>query len=438
MIQYLVIFIGKTIIWFSKILNLGSGSTWPGHIALALNKNFIKEFFLNSKTQVIFVAGTNGKTTTSTILSFILKKEGKRVFQNEEGANLLNGIASAIIRNTPIMRKVSYDYAIFELDENVLPLALNKITPQALILLNLFRDQLDRYGEVNTIALKWKNALVELPDKTTVILNGDDPQIAFLGKKMRAKIEYFGIDQSLMKIKEIPHDVDSIYCLECGRKLNYQSIAYSHLGDYVCEGCGLKRPETNTFISKNLTYPLKGIYNIYNINAVILLLTKVLSIKLDKIQASLKLFKPAFGRQEIITYKGKTIHLLLSKNPAGFNQSIEAVKEIVNERKMNFLIVLNNRIADGRDVSWIWDVDFEKIQDLRGLSIGFARIIVSGDRAYDMGLRLKYAEINDVVIEENLEKAISKTIENVEEVIILATYTGMLEVRKTLLGRKLL
>jgi len=433
----IIIFIGKLADYFIKFLSLGAGSTWPGHIVLFLNKNFIQEVLRKSKVKIILVAGTNGKTTTSTMLRYLLEKQNKKVFQNEEGANLLNGIASSLVKNASFFGIFNYDYAIFEVDENTLPLALTEIKPVIVILLNLFRDQLDRYGEVNTIALKWKKSLEMLPKETRVVLNGDDPQIKYLGESLKAKVYYFGVDQSLMEKNEIPHDVDSIYCLKCGSKLAYQGISYSHLGNYLCNNCGFRKPKTESFVGKNIVYPLKGVYNIYNTNAVILVLTCILNVGLDKVKKSLELFKPAFGRQEVIDYQGKKIHLLLSKNPAGFNQSIEVSREIYKDGKVGVLIVLNDRIPDGRDISWIWDVDFEKLKDFHGYKKGL-QIVVSGDRVYDMALRLKYAEINNVIPEENLVRAIQKNIIQTDEIVVLTTYTGMLDVRKILLGRKLL
>lgn len=442
-----IIFISKIIYFFIKLFNFGSGSTWPGHIALSLNKNFIKDLILRSRVKIILIAGTNGKTTTSTLIKFILESEGKKVFQNEEGANLLNGIASAIIKNSNFLGRLNYNYAVFEIDENTLPLVLEEIKPYIVLILNLFRDQLDRYGEVNTIALKWKEALKNLSKETNVILNADDPQVAFLGKKLNTKVDYFTIDQKMMMVSEHTHDVDSIYCPRCQTKLNYQLIAYSHLGRYVCSTCGFKNPESTSF-SKNIqSYPLKGIYNIYNINAVILLLNKILKISFERINKVLNKFKPVFGRQEEINYQGRRMFFQLSKNPAGFNQSINVVKEMASKEKIHLLIILNDRIPDGRDVSWIWDVDFERIKDFHGYKSaclparqGLTRIVVSGDRCLDMSLRLKYAEIDNKV-EENLSQALEKVIKVTkkdERIVVLATYTGMLDVRKIIFGKKLL
>ena len=414
------------------MLNLGAGSTWPGEIALKLNKNFISEVAKANKFKIIIIAGTNGKTTTTTLLRFLLGKTNIKSFQNEEGANLLNGIASALIKNLSSSGTSNHDFAVFEVDENTLPLILKEAGPYAVILLNLFRDQLDRYGEVNTIANKWRESIKKLNKETFVILNGDDPQVSFAGKNISASTYYFGVGESLATKKEIPHDVDSIYCPSCSLMLKYSGIVYSHLGKYKCLRCGFTNPR---ILNYDFDLPLKGIYNKYNANAVFVFLDQVLHLPLIKIKENLSLFKPAFGRQEEIIYKKRKIHLLLSKNPTGFNQSIEAIDEINQGKKASLLLVLNDRIPDGRDISWIWDVEFEKLES------GFSQIIASGDRCFDMGLRLKYSEVKNFKVEEDLKKAVEEIVDKTkveEKIVVLATYTGMLEVREILTGRKLL
>ncbi|MEK7177398.1 MAG: MurT ligase domain-containing protein [Patescibacteria group bacterium] len=435
----ILIILGKFIIKISQLLNLGSGSTWPGHIALNINDKFIEQTLdKNKNLKIIVIAGTNGKTTSTALLKFILEKSGKRIFTNSEGANLLNGVASSIIKNSDDFSKLKFDYAIFESDELNLPLLLNKISPDKILILNLFRDQLDRYGEVNSIALKWLDSLKILTDKTEVLINGDDPQLYFIGTKLTQKVKYFGINKKLMKLKEIPNDVDSIYCPVCLSLLKYDQLAYAHLGDFYCSNCDFKRfgQKVSDFSNTKINYPMSGLYNIYNTNAVLLLIKSLININTEDINKWLKEFTPAFGRQEEIIYKNRKVFILLSKNPAGFNQSIQTVSEMVKNKKANFLVILNNRIPDGLDVSWIWDVDFKPILDVA------SNVYVSGDRVYDMNLRLRYEnDEKNIITFENLSDAIesivSKTKEG-ERLYILPTYSAMLEVRKILLGRKLL
>ena len=423
---FLMLF-GKIFIFLSNFLNLGSGSTWPGHIALENDKNFIKKIFTNNrKLKVILIAGTNGKTTTGKLLQTILEENGNKVFQNEAGANLLNGIASSLIKHSTLTGTVDYDFAVFETDENSMPLVLDNIDPETIVLLNLFRDQLDRYGEVNLIADKWKRPLSTIDKKAILVLNADDPKIAYLGNRIKNKVKYFGvrgIDQ------DIGHASDSSYCPKCGNKLHYKSVTFSHLGDWDCSKCHLKKPKPD--VENFDKYPLPGLYNKYNTNAAVLA-AKSLGISDVIIKKALRDFKPAFGRQEILEYKGKKIQIFLSKNPASFNQSLATIN---NLKAKNLLIILNDRIPDGRDVSWIWDVDFE--DNLRN----FKRISVSGDRVYDIALRLKYADKNDVTAYEILSSAIevsaASTPKN-ETLYILPTYSAMLEVRKILTGKSIL
>lgn len=423
----LIIFFGKIFSSLISILNLGSGGTWPGHIALYLNKNFIRNIFKKSNTRVILVAGTNGKTTTSKLIRTILEKKGFKVFQNEGGANLLNGIASAIIKNVNLNCKLNFDFAIFETDENTLPLILNQTSPDTLVMLNLFRDQLDRYGEVNIVAQKWKEGIKKLPNRTILILNADDPQIAYLGNK-RKNTFYFGMEKNDIKTSLI-NPADSILCPNCSEGLYFQRKYFSHLGLWECKNCELKRPKPN--LSDFKPYPLPGTYNIYNVLAAALV-AKTLGVNHATIRDALRSFSPVFGRQEKINIKEKTVQIFLSKNPTSFNESLRTIVELGGK---NVLFVLNDRIPDGRDVSWIWDTSLE--EHLNKLS----QITISGDRAYDMGLRIKYAGATKFEIIENLSSAIDFSLKNTdkdETLFIVPTYSAMLETRKILTGRKIL
>ena len=432
----LIIFICKIISKISQLLNFGSGSTWPGHIALIINNRFIENIIdKNKNLKIIVIAGTNGKTTSTALLKYLLNRSGHKVFTNIEGANLLNGIASTIIKNSNLLLKLNFDFAIFESDELNLPILLKEIRPDKILILNLFRDQLDRYGEVNTIALKWLESLKTLTNKTEIFINGDDPQLYFIGTKLTQKVRYFGIDKKLMKLKDIPNDVDSIYCPVCLSLLKYNQLAYAHLGDFYCSNCDFKRfgEVVSDFSNTKINYPMSGLYNVYNTNAILQLFEslKIVIPSKEGIQNKwLSEFTPAFGRQEEIIYKNRKVFILLSKNPAGFNQSIQTVSEMVDSKKTNFLIILNNRIPDGLDVSWIWDVDFQPIFDVAN------NVYVSGDRVYDLNLRLRYEnDAKNIMTFENLTNAVESIVNKTKEeerLFILPTYSAMLEVRKIL------
>ncbi|MCL6096687.1 MAG: Mur ligase family protein [Patescibacteria group bacterium] len=421
-----ILIFGKLISSVSKILNLGNGSTWPGHMALKLNKNFIKQT-IGSKTKVILVAGTNGKTTTSALISHIFEQSGFSIVQNKSGANLLNGAASAIIQGIkPFSLKIDQDYLILEVDENNLPLVINQTNASYIIALDLFRDQLDRYGEIDSIIKKWRDVFEKLSNNTTLILNADDPQVSYLGKNLKSKVMYFGLNENDQEI--IEHGADSIYCPKCQHILDYRSITFSHLGDWFCSNCGEKRPNLN--LSKFGPYPIPGTYNKYNTLAAILLATdQKISKKL--ITDALKSFKPAFGRQEEFDVNGKKVKMFLSKNPTSFNESLSTISDL---KAKNLLVILNDRTPDGLDISWIWDTNTSLLENI-------PNIIISGDRAYDMALRIKYSELQKFQIFEHLSNAIEQSLEKTksgETLFILPTYSAMLETRKILTGREIL
>ncbi len=438
----LTLAVAKSVALLIRGSRLGHGFTWPGEIALKIDPSFVRNIMKrNASMKSVVIVGTNGKTTSAKIARHVLAKNGFSVIANETGANLKNGIASTLIQHARLSGRIRADAAIFEVDENVLPLLLADFHPDAIMVLNLFRDQLDRYGEVNTIALKWHEALALLDDKTALIMNGNDPQIYYLGTSLgHLSVTYFGLDKKLMKKRSFPHEADSLFCPACTEKLFYNAIAYSHIGDFECKRCGF-RPDGIIDYSQTIKSPLLGLFNRYNTNAVALMLHRVFRLSLDKIARDIGGFAAAFGRQEIIEYHGRKIVIQLSKNPTGFNQSIELLEEFdLPERKV--LLLLNDRIPDGRDVSWIWDVDFELLVRLAG------KIVVSGDRAYDMGIRLTYAggrrngngstkTAPDVTIVPEpgaaLDAALNLTAPG-EFLFILPTYSAMLEIRNILTG----
>lgn len=442
--QLVAILFGKITLLVSKLLSLGAGGTWPGEVGLAVYPQLISRFSIQFKHGIIIVAGTNGKTTTSLMINQILHQAGFKTIHNATGANLLNGIASALIKNSNPVGRIKADYGVFEVDENSLPLLVSNLKLKTLdvniilVLLNLFRDQLDRYGEVDVIAEKWNSALQYLPLNSNIILNADDPLIAHLGTVVKSresrKIVYFGINDPKQFIRKLEHATDSIFCLNCGGRLNYSGIYFSHLGIWKCGNCDEKRPQPDIF---DFTSPLPGLYNQYNTLAAVSV-GKALNIDEKKILQALQNFTPAFGRQEEFKVDAKRVKIFLSKNPAGFNTSLRTVLEL---KPNALLIMLNDQIPDGRDVSWIWDVDFETIPEN-------IKVVVSGDRTYDMALRIKYAmkqwdngTIKKLIIEPKIKQAVKKGLDEINQgqtLFILPTYSAMLEVRKILSGQKIL
>lgn len=427
----LTIMLAKWVTWAITLLKLGSGATWPGEIALRLRPHILKKF-TRQPCFIILIAGTNGKTTTAKMIDTILTAQKKKVHRNESGANLDNGIVSSFIRDATFLGKLRSSYFIFEVDEAALPILLKHIHPSVLVLLNLFRDQLDRYGEVDAIVEKWGISFGVLKN-TKLIINGDDPQLAFLGQKMQGDVAYFGLDDPELFLPKIEHATDSLYCPQCGNRLTFGGVYFSHLGKWACGKCRFTHPEL-AITNKDIQSPLEGVYNRYNTMAA-MLVGRTLEVSDEASQKALELFQPAFGRMEEISYHRRNVKILLSKNPTGWNESLRTV--LASEKKGPLLVVLNDRIPDGRDVSWIWDTDIEMLE-------GYTYpIVVAGDRAYDMALRIKYAGISelDFVVFENLEEAVEKTVSvsSAEETIwILPTYSAMLDVRKILTGKKIL
>lgn len=439
-----IIIITKITAFLMRFFGFGHGTTWPGEIALRMDKDLVGKIInQNKKLKTILIVGTNGKTTSAKLIKHVLFKSGHRVFSNQSGANLLNGVASTLVDHASLTGKISYDEAVLEIDENVLPIIVKQFSPSVILMLNLFRDQLDRYGEIDIIALKWHYTLEQLDERTTLIMNGQDPQICNLGSGIiNSPTYYFGVKKILSK-KDIPHEADSIYCPRCSSKLVFSTIAYSHIGDFSCPKCVFSEPKFIDLTEK-INIPMQGLFNRYNFSAVALLLDKVFNVDEKKFAKYIADYTPGFGRQEVIDLVNKKVLIQLSKNPVGFNQSIELL-QTTKARSKIVLLALNDQIPDGRDISWIWDVDFESLAKVA------RKIFVTGDRAYDLGIRLQHAlknkktivtgnviRLEDKIfiyhkINEALEVAIKATGKK-ETLYIFPVYSAMLEIRKILTG----
>jgi lipid II isoglutaminyl synthase (glutamine-hydrolysing) len=438
------VFAAKAITATIRTLKLGAASVLPGTIAKNLHPRILSLLSQQIKHGVIVVAGTNGKTTTSLLLRAMLEKDGWTVVHNEAGANLVNGLITTLLDHTSLTGQLKADFGILEVDENVIPLVLPQLQPRYIMALNLFRDQLDRYGEVDTIIYKWGKVIADLPATTTLVVNGDDPALTHLGQQMAAvpipkQTKYFGLSEPELYLDEIPHAVDSIYCPSCGHALDYQGVYLSHQGDYACPKCGFHKNELSIDSSK---WPqvLIGVYNKYNTLAAITTAQSI-GVGTDKILETIGSFQAAFGRAEELTYQGTKVRILLTKNPVGMNETIRAIEQVKKAGGSSVtLMILNDRTPDGTDVSWIWDVDTEKFVNAGGT------IVVSGDRVFDMALRLEYSkeQLNSgcqLVIEPDTAAAVTKALALTppqETLHIVPTYSAMLEVREILTGRKIL
>lgn len=431
----LAVLTAKTVTFGVRISQLGAASVLPGEIARRLQPRLLQLLSRQVKQGVIVIAGTNGKTTTSLLLRTMLERHGKRVAHNATGANLENGLMTTLLANTNLVGKLDVDYAILEVDENVVPKVLPAIEPKLILCLNLFRDQLDRYGEVDTISQRWAKAIATLPTDTIVIPNADDPTLSYMGQQLHQKVLFFGLSEPEAYLEEIPHAVDSIYCPNCGHSLDYEGVYLSHLGDFHCPSCGFQKAPVAI---NSHAYPqiLIGLYNKYNTLAAVVA-AQQLGVDEATIRDTISNFQAAFGRAEELHVNGKHIRILLSKNPVGMNETIRAVNQARSESAAPVLFVLNDRIPDGTDVSWIWDVDTEKLVAQGGT------FVVSGDRVYDMALRLRYSQQEhlQLIVKEDLRDAIATALEHTptnQTLHILPTYSAMLEVREILTGRKIL
>ncbi|MEI1373743.1 Mur ligase family protein [Nostoc sp. UHCC 0926] len=427
--------VAKSVTFIVRSLRLGAASVLPGSIARRIEPRLLQLLSQQVKNGVILIAGTNGKTTTALLLCTILERKGYRIAHNSTGANLENGLISALLESTTLLGTLNVDYAILEVDENIVPRVLTPLQPRIILCLNLFRDQLDRYGEVDTISKRWTKVISTLPAETVVIPNADDPTLSNLGQQLPQRVLFFGLNEPEHYLEAIPHAVDSIYCPKCGHSLDYKGVYLSHLGDFTCPKCGFSKSKP-TLESSEWSQILVGLYNKYNTLAAA---TAAIELGVDEatIRDTINTFQAAFGRAEDLVINGKRVRILLSKNPVGTNETIRVVTQSTDKTT---LLVLNDRTPDGTDVSWIWDVDTEKLVERGGT------LVVSGDRVYDLALRLRYSEKScesrlNLIVEEDLRQAIATALEHTPEnetLHILPTYSAMLEVREVLTGRKIL
>lgn len=422
--------------FIGKILGKKSSAT-PGVIALKICPDLIKRLKGNISGKVIVTCGTNGKTTTNNLTYSALTKCGYRVLCNSLGANMLSGVATSFAMSCNLFGKLKADFACLEIDEASTVKVFDHIAPDYMIVTNLFRDQLDRYGEIETTVKLLKTAIEKAPS-LTLILNGDDPVTAQLGKDKNAV--YFGIGEKVLPQTE--ESREGQFCAFCGEELSYNYYHYSQLGDYYCKKCQNKRNALD-FEAKDvdilsglkfsvgddkISLNYRGFYNIYNVLAVYATMSRLGILKSD-FNALLSDYKPQIGRMEEINLN-KPVILNLAKNPAGFNQAIETV--LSDRRKKDIIIAINAEPSDGMDVSWLWDVGFERLADET-----LNTLCVTGKRLYDLSLRFKYSDIKMDKITENMREAISACLETDSEVCyVLVNYTVLFGTQEIMLDMK--
>ena len=427
----------------------GGGTSLPGKILTRLEPDAIGRLAGRLPEGCAVISATNGKTTTAAMVASVLGRRGQTIVANRAGANMAGGVASALLDAARWGGEIDGQFGLFEVDEFWLDRIVPQLEPRGVLLGNLFRDQLDRYGELETIADRWAAMVSELAPQTGLALNADDPLIADLGRG-RSDVTYFGVEDRSLAIAEMQHASDSKHCRNCGTAYRYEAIYLGHLGVYACPACGQRRPDPLIMArevtlhgtdasefqlhagerSVALRLPLPGLYNVYNALAATAL-CRSLGIDLTQIADGLRNVSPAFGRSERISLEGHELSVLLIKNPAGANEVLRTLR--LESDSLDLLGILNDRTADGRDVSWIWDADFEL------LAPAARRITCAGSRAAELALRLKYAGVDEqrLHVRHELGPALDDALAGAQSrrVFALPTYTALLELRAEL-GRR--
>ena len=433
----------------------GGGTSLPGKLLMRLDPHAIRALAGRLPQGSVAISATNGKTTTAAMVAAILERGGTRLVHNRAGANMAGGIASTLLEAAR-GGGIDGELGLFEVDEFWLPQLAEELQPRAVLLSNLFRDQLDRYGELETIAERWAEVVAALPADTRLVLNADDPLVADLGRE-RAHVTTFGVEDDAMAQPQMQHAADSKHCRRCGHAYEYDAIYLGHLGRYRCPQCGRHRPEPDVVAehvrlngtrdaaftlrirggaeehSATVALPLPGLYNVYNALGAAAL-CHALGVPFEQIVAGLGAVEAAFGRAETIELDGRPLSILLIKNPAGANEVLRtlALEDGVGGNSIDLLAVLNDNTADGRDVSWVWDADFEL------LAGRVRRITCAGTRAAELAVRLKYAGVEPerlVVVPELADALDAAHADGEGPLYALPTYTALLALRELLAQR---
>ncbi len=435
----------------SRASGRGGGTTLPGRVLLRLEPEAIARLGADLDRGTTIVSATNGKTTTAGMIAGILAADGRHPVHNRAGSNMTWGVATALLEQRG-------EEGLFEVDEAWLPRVAEQLDPRLIVLGNLFRDQLDRYGEMEALADDWGETVAARVGRTAFALNADDPLIADLGRDpegaRREGVVYFGIEDPSQALPELQHAFDAKHCRRCGHPYAYERAFVGHLGHYSCPHCGAERPRPEVAATAielrgmdgsrvtvrtpegeiRVELPLPGLYNVYNALGAIAAGLQ-LGVGRERIAAALGEMRAAFGRVETIPVAGVPVSILLIKNPAGANEVLRTL--LLESREgdgIDLWIALNDRIADGRDVSWIWDADFEL------LAGAVRRVVCSGTRAPEMALRLKYAgwPAEAIEVEPGIATSLDAAVEGSEgRLFALPTYTALLELRKLLADRGL-
>jgi UDP-N-acetylmuramyl tripeptide synthase len=436
-----------------RLFHIGGGTSLPGMIARRIDPSVLKSVVGASKAKKIVITGSNGKTTTARMTAAIADSSGRRVSQNRTGSNLLQGVTSVAVNFADILGRLDSDVLLFEIDEGTIPLAVPEIQPDVVVITNIFRDQLDRYGELYSVARALNKVLEDLPESATILLNGNDPQVASFAQNARARRLFFGLETTEVGTPVPEQSADIIRCLRCNEDLQYKVAYLSHLGLYRCPNCGYTLPELDIAAISiklaadgegptrvvyrtpqgplELDISLPGLHNVYNAAAAIGAAMAV-GFETDKVQTALGSIRPAFGRLEKIQAGDKAIYLTFVKNPTSFNLMLRLIAQHPGQKHL--LLAASNTVVDGEDFAWLWDVEVEEVANT------IADTTCSGNKAEELAMRLKYAEVpvQNISIIHDREDALDTALKRVEPggtLYILCGYTPTHEFRRIMQKR---
>lgn len=406
------------------------GVTMAGKLALKIDPNILRDLAGQVREKIFVVCGTNGKTTTNNLLCSAVEAEGKKLVCNHTGSNMLMGVAASFVLAAKWNGKLDADYACIEIDEASTVRVFPHFKPDYMVLTNLFRDQLDRYGEID-ITMKLLDQAMKMAPDMKIIVNGDDALSAYLAMESGNEYVTYGISEKVFEEQDSHEIREGRFCKKCGGRLVYDFYHYSQIGVYHCPDCGFERPFINFDAShinmkqglefevegRHIAADYRGFYNIYNILAAYSA-ARTAGLELKNFDQVLANFNPQNGRNEVFHIRGSKVLLNLAKNPAGFNQNISAVME--DESEKDLIIVINDNAQDGTDISWLWDVDFDRFS-----AASIRSITVSGIRCQDMRLRLKYVDIPSMLVPD-VKTAIEQRLEEgSKNLYVLVNYTAL-------------
>jgi UDP-N-acetylmuramyl tripeptide synthase len=441
---FLALSAGKAASRAAQLAGRGGGTSITGMVARKVDPHILRRIVLDRGEPVVAITGSNGKTTTARFTAALLRGEGVTVSHNSAGANLVQGVTSLAVRSADLRGRLPGGVLVAEIDEGALPKVVPELAPRALLVTDLFRDQLDRFGEIYAVADAIESVAAGLPAESTLIVNADDPMVATLAAKREGRRLTFGLalDRSTDRITRA---ADTIRCPRCRADLAYEQIYLSHMGDWRCPGCKLRRPKLDVAVTSlevvgldrtrftvktpsgklTIEIPQSGTHIAYNAAAAIAIVLS-LDVPLEHAAASLASVGPAFGRLEKIEADGRTIILAFAKNPTSYNTTLRALA--TEEEPRQLLIAASNTLVDGEDFGWLWDVDFES------MAPRVERAIVSGTRADELANRLKYAGLSPrkMVVVEDRGPALNAALHGLPvggRLVVVSSYTPMLEIR---------